>query len=279
MALAPRTIRTRTTSKKESTPVEEVVTTVTGSNKKAQPLVLVLGTLLCLAVGVAGYFYYQAKYHGAEMADKKEIEELSKTIGAFMMLPDGETPTLATVTDKEKLSGQAFFEKAENGDKVLIYSNSGRAILYRPSTGKIVDVTVVNIDKTEATPENPTPTSAPVPEPQAETNQAFTTIALYNGSTKVGVTDTLEKQIGAGLPGAQVVVKEKASKNDYQGVTVIDLSGKNADKAIAIADLVGGSISTAGLPQGETAPQADILIMIGNSETPAILPVDTPKKN
>jgi hypothetical protein len=56
-----------------------------------------------------------------------------------MVLPD-EQPTLASVTDKSKLSDQPFFQKAENGDKILIFVQSRKAILYRPSIKKIIDV-------------------------------------------------------------------------------------------------------------------------------------------
>ena len=277
-----RTSRSRTTAVKEPLIEEQAVIETPKKKKVAVNLsTFVLGVLLLVVTGVAGYFYYQSR-HAAQIADSKEIEELTQTIGKFMELPEGETPTLATVTDKEKLADQTFFLKAENGDKVLIYSQSGKAILYRPSTGKIVDVTSVNVNQ-------PTPETQPQPaedvsqtsEPEAEDSATqTTTVALYNGGTKVGVTDIAEKQITAGLPGIQVITKEKASKSDYQGVTVVDVSGKAGEKASALADLLGGSIGS--LPQGEIAPQTDILVIIGNSEASTPAPADVPaekKKN
>jgi len=41
------------------------------------------------------------------------------------------------------LADQGFFKSAENGDKVLIFVNAGKAILYRPTLNKVVDVASV----------------------------------------------------------------------------------------------------------------------------------------
>jgi hypothetical protein len=57
-----------------------------------------------------------------------------------MVVPDEESPIIATVSDKDQLQGQPFFENAENGDQVVIFPSSMRAVLYRPSTRQVVDV-------------------------------------------------------------------------------------------------------------------------------------------
>lgn len=239
---------------------EEVTPTVAKQNRTL-PVIIVLATLLVLAVTIAGYFYYQ--YHNTQQErDIKEITDLTKTIGAFMELPVDETPTLATVTDKEKLAGQPFFQKAENGDKVLIYTSNGRAILYRPSTKKIVDVTMVNVKPPETAPA-PEPAVTPTPTESTPITQATVpTIALYNGSTKIGVTNTLEEEIKTKFPEVAVTIKDKAVKNDYPASLVIDVSGKNADLAKKLADSIGGTVGP--LPAGEAAPATDILVIVGN---------------
>jgi len=73
---------------------------------------------------------------------KKEVEGYVKKISTVMILPTG-LPTVATVADAEKLKQQPFFKEAINGDKVLIYTDSKRAILYRPSIEKVIDVTTL----------------------------------------------------------------------------------------------------------------------------------------
>lgn len=74
-----------------------------------------------------------------------DIKQLTAEIGKVYELPTGETPTLATVSDVSKVKNQAFFKNAQNGDKVLLYSKAGQAILYRPSTKKIISVAPVNL--------------------------------------------------------------------------------------------------------------------------------------
>lgn len=73
-----------------------------------------------------------------------ELAKLQAELGNFMELPSNETPTLATVSDVEKVKDQTFFKNAQNGDKVLLYSTSGKAILYRPNTKKVIEVAQIN---------------------------------------------------------------------------------------------------------------------------------------
>lgn len=250
-------------------------TSVRKKMSKPSPTVSVMGFLLFLALGAAGYFYYQYT-STTQVAEAREIRALAKKIGAVIALPQEETPTLATVTNKDKLDNQPFFQKAQNGDKILIYSTAGQVVLYRPATGKVIDMTTVTV-ATEPAPETALATPDPAPEavevPPAEepieeeveevdVTTLPATIALYNGSTKVGVTNTFETELLKEFPVVTVAAKEKAVKNDYQGVSVIDISGTYVALAEGLAESFAGTVAT--LPDGETAPAADILIIVGN---------------
>ncbi len=232
------------------------------SPRKISWSVITLSLMLIAALGVAGYFYYQLKW-SQKVETGEEIKDITTTIGQFIELPSDETPTLATVTDREKLADQTFFLKAENGDKVLIYSNSGKAILYRPNTKKVIDMTTVNVAKTEAlAPNTPSPE---VPQETVPEKQA-TTAVIYNGSTKVGATLAIEEQIGKAFEGLTVVEKESAQKKDYQGIIVVDIKGEYKADAEKLASLLGATV--ANLPEGETAPEADLLVIVGNTTAP-----------
>ena len=84
----------------------------------------------------------------------QEAKDLSAEVGRLIEVPTDEVPTIATVIDADKVKNQPFFTKAVNGDKVLLYSKSGKAILYRPSTKKIIEVAPINIgaNQTQSTP-------------------------------------------------------------------------------------------------------------------------------
>lgn len=76
---------------------------------------------------------------------QQEAKDLVFKVGQLVALPDNEQPTIATVTDVSKLKGQAFFQKAQNGDKVLIYAQAKKAYLYSVKLNKILEVAPVNI--------------------------------------------------------------------------------------------------------------------------------------
>lgn len=69
-----------------------------------------------------------------------EVDQILAKIENVLELPKTEVPSLATVTDPSKLKNQAFFAAAEVGDRVLLYTEAGRAVLYRPKTGKVIEV-------------------------------------------------------------------------------------------------------------------------------------------
>lgn len=110
-------------------------------------LPVVLSIALIIAIGAAGYLYWEVMQlkKNPQQASQKEVQELVAKVSKLIVLPEGETPTIATVSDPEKLKDQAFFAKAQKGDKVLIYTNAKKAILYSPSTNKIVEVAPINI--------------------------------------------------------------------------------------------------------------------------------------
>lgn len=111
--------------------------------------------LLVLGLAFLGWQYAQAREENKKLSDpqvavRRDADELKAKVGLLVELPD-EQPTIATVSDVSKLQTQPFFAKAQNGDKVLIFTNARRAVLYRPSTNKVIEYAPVNIGNDQAT--------------------------------------------------------------------------------------------------------------------------------
>jgi hypothetical protein len=82
-----------------------------------------------------------------------------------MVLPKGEEPTVGTITDPSAFEGQAFFEGAVKGDKILVYPNKGMIILYSSSQGKILGVAPLSLGVAE---------NATAPVPKSVANEKTT---------------------------------------------------------------------------------------------------------
>lgn len=239
-----------------------------------------LGALVVTgSLGTAAYFYTEYKKVTEVRTPEAELESIVADISEYFELPTSETPTLATVTDREKLSGQEFFASSQNGDKVLLYQEGRKAILYRPSTGKIVNVAPIGIQNpvpaVEETPAptdpgtvagtetvaDPTPTEEAVAELVVPVEPAR--IALYNGTKKIGLTGAYEKELLAeDAESYEVVAKESAAKTEYVATVIVDLSGTQSVRVAQLAEKLGVSVEA--LPEGETAPDADILVILGS---------------
>lgn len=78
-------------------------------------------------------------------AARDEVAQLVAAIGKLYLLPTGETPVVATVSDPSKLASQPFFKNAKKGDKVLIYNVAQKAILYDPVANILVEVAPLSL--------------------------------------------------------------------------------------------------------------------------------------
>lgn len=237
-------------------------------NKQSAYIIVFIVVLLALGSAIFFYGKYKEEYNKARQIiggeNAQAAKEIIAKIGKLMELPTGEEPTLATVSDITKLAGQPFFSRAKNGDKVLIYTKVQKAILYRPSTNKIIEVATINLNQTETPPQAAT-TKTASPSSNVSltpTKTETTSVVLWNGTKIIGLTKTAEKLLLERLTGIEIVDKDNAASSDYEKTLIIDLSGKKKAIAEKIAKEIGGTIGS--LPKTEIKPgKGDILVILG----------------
>lgn len=126
---------------------------------KTKLLIIAAAVVFLALAGTAGFFAWQffTLKNNPNKTNEETVSRLTSQIGSFYMLPSG-TPTVAQVQDKSKLSGQSFFDKAENGDYIVVYTDAKLALLYRESARKLVNVGPISLnDQAGQTPAGTTP--------------------------------------------------------------------------------------------------------------------------
>jgi predicted negative regulator of RcsB-dependent stress response len=94
---------------------------------------------ILIGLGIGGWLYQQRNPKTTSSETQTELQQIVSKVSAHAVVPTDEEPALYTVVDKDQQQ-QAFFAAAQNGDKVLIYTGIRKAILYRPSTDRIVEM-------------------------------------------------------------------------------------------------------------------------------------------
>lgn len=249
-------------------------------------IAIVVGLIVVGAAAFPGIYYYNKYKDAAKKLERNPLlleennQGLIEEIGKLIDLPKDESPTIATVSDVEKLKNQPFFAKAKNGDKVLIYNTAKKAILYDPTGKKILEVGPLvaasptpagSIPAESSSTTTPAPTgttpavrgaaTTPTPTPSV-TKGKQVKVVLANGTTITGITSVVEKQLKEKATNVQVVDKRNAKKKDYAKTLVINLNSTNSDEATSIAGALEAEVSS--LPAGEEKPtEGDILIIVG----------------
>lgn len=138
-------------------------TSVSNTKNSMSTAKIAIAVLLVASLAANGFLLWQYQETQDELESANQTIELFKTnpsaaeeagvqeyidqVSRVYDLPEDETPTIATVEDKSLLDDQPFFERAEDGDVALIYPEAQLAILYRPSSGVIVNISSLEIDE------------------------------------------------------------------------------------------------------------------------------------
>lgn len=235
-------------------------------NKKSIIFSLVVMALLALAAAPSYYFYREYKRAQLQLTNPSkaaqiEVDETIKKIGKLIVLPAEEVPSFATVSDASKLQNQDFFKNAQNGDKVLIYSKAKKAILYRPSENRLVDVSPLQIA------EQIQPTTSPQITSIKEEILPVKTVVL-NGTQVVGLGGIVEKELVSKIDIIDVVDVANATQKNYKKTLVISLSKYGEAKAKEIAQRINAEVTN--LPNTEKPPKdTDIIVIIGSDRIAA----------
>ncbi|MBX4198814.1 hypothetical protein KW800_00870 [Candidatus Parcubacteria bacterium] len=110
-------------------------------------------TLLVVLLLVSMFFMLKQLeiYRAPALSAEDKVRQIVEKVSYAAVLPSSEVPTVATVSDPSKLVNQPFFINSKAGDQVLIYPIAKRAVLWRPSENKVVEISALTMNGTLAT--------------------------------------------------------------------------------------------------------------------------------
>ena len=137
----------RSVKNEEGEKIDEV------SEKKRGGKGIIFVLLILLIAAVVGFVWSYSNYRsikkqvsvlstpeGQQQVAQQEIDAIVAKVGRLIVLPN-ETPILATIQNAEELAKtQPFYVGSTNGDRVLIYQQAAKAIIYNEAKDILVNV-------------------------------------------------------------------------------------------------------------------------------------------
>lgn len=106
---------------------------------------------LTVLVVSGGYVFYRLVPISTLFAPKTssvDTPAVLNEVARHMILPEGVEPRIGTIRNTEEFANDPFLSRSREGDIIIFYPNDGatvKAIIYRPSLDRIVDVSLVTI--------------------------------------------------------------------------------------------------------------------------------------
>ncbi|MCJ7826379.1 helix-turn-helix domain-containing protein [Patescibacteria group bacterium] len=171
---------------------------------------------------------------------------------AYLNGSHGPAGPVAIIDNADILRSHPFFANVHNGDKLLIYKESAKAVLFRPLTNEVIAFAPLDA----------------VPSSSYEQIDGQPVVALRNGMGTPYDMKTFEAELTYIEPKSVVVDNENASRGDYPKSLILDVVGNKKAEAQTLAYKLRLTVSD--LPVGEFRPPAgvDFLVILGKDRVP-----------
>lgn len=104
-------------------------------------IVTVIALLLALHYyRLAGELQKATAQNPVSSGNTDPVTQAISAVERHILLPQGERPQVARVSDLNALANIPFFGNALVGDEVLVYCNASLSILYSPAREKVIEV-------------------------------------------------------------------------------------------------------------------------------------------
>lgn len=127
---------------------------------------LIVVAVLLVVAGLLGWAEYNRRLTTEELSRaQQELAELKETtqssrqeiseevlqkVRTHFYISENQQPTVATITDVERLKQVSdFYSRAQNNDYLIIISDPPRAILYNPDENVILDIVPVTLEQAD----------------------------------------------------------------------------------------------------------------------------------
>jgi len=166
---------------------------------------------------------------------------------AYLNGSHGTAGPVAIIDNADALRSHPFFANVQNGDKLLMYKEAQKAVLFRPTTNEVIAFAPLDA----------------VPATSYEQIEGQPVVDLRNGMGTPYDMKTFEAELAYYEQESVVVGNENASKSDYKKSIIVDVTGMKKGEAQALAYKLRLTLSD--LPAGEYRPPAgvDYLIILG----------------
>ena len=232
-----------------------------GKSMNTSNVLLVALLILALAAFAWSFFNYQSVKKEVEVLkdpslaqrlNEEQTQELLTKVGKVLVLPQEKNPVVAIINDVELLaSNQDFYKDAHDGDKLIIYQNARKAIIFDEDANKVVNVGPVFYNNADGTAQPPT------------TQTDRITIDLRNGSAEPNATVPVRDSLTTNYT-FNVTRLSKAANSNYSGITIVDLSEGKASYIEQLQKALGATVVQA-LPEGEVSASTEVVVIVGTT--------------
>ncbi|MFI5271183.1 MAG: LytR C-terminal domain-containing protein [Candidatus Saccharimonadales bacterium] len=196
-----------------------------------------IAILIIVVIGIINY------HNTHKFDNQKSLNQVVSLVGRHIVLPTGETPTLATITGHDKLDHSSIlYSKGKDGDRVLIYVQAGLVYIYRPSIDRIVAVGPVSVDQG-------------IPESKNAS------ITIEDSTNRPTIAQQVKDKVQTAYPYSKVSIGSGTNKPNFPSTLIIDNTNNKDNLVNDLTSLLNAKRGV--VPLSEDKLSSDMEIIIG----------------